>query len=162
MSGDFILKGKKTVGVISDTHGLLRHEALRILKTSSLIIHAGDIGKPGILEKLRELAPVAAVRGNMDSGEWVHGIPRKETIEIDDGSLYILHDIGRLDIDPSVAGIKAVISGHSHRPSIRMHNGVLYLNPGSAGPRRHNLPVSVAILDINDKLLNARIVDLRV
>lgn len=136
------------IGVISDTHGLLRPEAVQALEGSSLIIHAGDVGDPGILDELRKIAPVVAVRGNIDKGE---ALPEVMRVEHGGVSIYVLHDVNQLDIDPAAAGFDAVISGHSHKPSIREENGVLYLNPGSAGPRRFRLPVTVARLDVRGK-----------
>jgi putative phosphoesterase len=156
------LKGTHTVGIISDTHGLLRPEAMEALKIADIIIHAGDIGKPVILDSLKTLASVIAVRGNMDSGSWAADIPLREIIELENGLLYVTHDLSRLECDPNTASVKAVISGHSHRPSITTHKGVLYLNPGSAGPRRFTLPVTVALLHINGKMLYPRIVTLNV
>jgi putative phosphoesterase len=145
------------IGVISDTHGLLRPEALKALAGSHLIIHAGDIGDPGILDALRTIAPVVAVRGNIDTAS---ALPEFERIEQGGKSIYILHDVNQLDLDPAAAGIHAVISGHSHKPSIRTQHGVLYLNPGSAGPRRFKLPVTVARLHVSDRRLEAEHVDL--
>ncbi len=148
------------IGVISDTHGLLRPEALQALAGSHLIIHAGDVGDPGILEVLRTIAPVVAVRGNVDHGEWASGLPESERIEEGEASIYVLHDVNQLDLDPAAAGIHAVISGHSHKPSMRTQDGVLYLNPGSAGPRRFKLPVTVARLHLRGKRLEAERIDL--
>jgi putative phosphoesterase len=148
------------IGVISDTHGLLRPEALQALAGSSLIIHAGDVGDPKILEALRDVAPVVAVRGNIDTAEWAGTLPEYQRIEPDGVSIYVLHDINQLDLDPVAAGLNVVISGHSHKPAIRMQNGVLYLNPGSAGPRRFSLPVMVARLHVSAKGLEAESIDL--
>lgn len=148
------------IGVISDTHGLLRPEALQALAGSHLIIHAGDVGDPGILEVLRTIAPVVAVRGNVDHGEWASALPEFELIEEGEASIYVLHDVNQLDLDPAAAGIHAVISGHSHKPSMRTQDGVLYLNPGSAGPRRFKLPVTVARLHLRGKRLEAERIDL--
>jgi uncharacterized protein len=148
------------IGVISDTHGLLRPEALKALAGSHLIIHAGDVGDPNILDALRTVAPVVAVRGNIDKGEWARALPEYELIEEGEVSIYILHDVNQLDLDPAAAGIHAVISGHSHKPSIRTQDGVLYLNPGSAGPRRFKLPVTVARLHVSGTRLEAEHVDL--
>jgi uncharacterized protein len=136
------------IGVISDTHGLLRPEAVEALAGSDLILHAGDVGGPGILEKLAKIAPVIAVRGNVDSGAWSAGLRDHERIECEGASLYMLHDVNTLDLDPAAAGIQAVISGHSHKPKLEKCGGVLYLNPGSAGPRRFKLPVAMARLRI--------------
>ena len=148
------------IGVISDTHGLMRPEALKALAGSELIIHAGDVGDPGILDALRTIAPVVAVRGNVDKGAWASALPEYERIEEGQVSIYILHDVNQLDLDPAAAGIQAVISGHSHKPLIRTHGGVLYLNPGSAGPRRFKLPVTIARLHLNAQRLVAERVDL--
>jgi putative phosphoesterase len=148
------------IGVISDTHGLLRPEALQALKGSDLIIHAGDVGDPKILDELRAIAPVTAVRGNIDTGEWARSLPEYEMIEHEGVSIYVLHDVNQLDLDPIAAGLQAVISGHSHKPAIRTMNGVLYLNPGSAGPRRFKLPITVAHVHIIDRRLTAEHVEL--
>lgn len=150
------------VGVISDTHGRLRPEALEALEGSELILHAGDVGEPGILDGLGRIAPVVAVRGNMDRGDWAAELPETEVVEVGEASLYLLHDLGRLDLDPGAAGFAAVVSGHTHRPEIQERDGVLYLNPGSAGPRRLRLPVSVARLRVRGAALEAEIVELDV
>lgn len=150
------------VGVISDTHGLLRPQAQLALKGVDLIIHAGDVGKPEILAALREIAPVRAVRGNVDNGEWAQSLPATEVVEVGGVLLYVLHDLQQLDLDPAAAGFSAVISGHSHQPDIRHEGGVLYLNPGSAGPRRFTLPVSLALLTIAPGDVQAELVTLQV
>jgi hypothetical protein len=152
----------KTLGVISDTHGLLRPEAVAALEGCELVIHAGDVGNPAILEALRRLAPVRAVRGNVDRGAWADTLPETEVVEVGSASLYVLHDLATLDLDPAAAGFAAVIYGHSHRPSAETRDGVLYLNPGSAGPRRFKLPVTVARLTVSDAGLDAEIVELKV
>ncbi len=162
MKTHYDLKGTHTVGVISDTHGLLRPEAFEALKAANLIIHAGDIGSSSVIDDLKAIAPVIAVRGNMDRGSWAAGLPVREIIELEQGLLYVIHDVSRLECDPNAASIKAVISGHSHRPGIKKHNGILYLNPGSAGPRRFTLPVTVAVLQIKGKMLDPHIVTLNV
>ncbi len=136
------------VGLISDTHGLLREEAVEAMRGSELIIHAGDVGKPAILDALRKLAPVVVVRGNIDSDEWGKTLPATAVAEIDGKAIYVLHDIHELDLDPAAAGFHVVVSGHSHKPARFEKAGVLYVNPGSAGPRRFNLPISVAHLDL--------------
>jgi uncharacterized protein len=148
------------VGVISDTHGLLRDEAVNVLKDCWLIIHAGDVGDPAILESLSQIAPLRAVRGNVDRGPWSSLLPDSEVVEAGGLSLYIIHDFSTLDLNPQAAGFQAVIYGHSHRPSIEWQNGVLLLNPGSAGPRRFNLPVSLALLTIQEGKLLPEIIRL--
>ncbi len=150
------------IGVISDTHGLLRPEALERLQGSDLIIHAGDIGGSHILETLRTIAPVRAVRGNVDTGLWAAPLPKTDLIEFGEIWLYALHDFATLDLDPRAAGIRVVISGHSHRPSLREENGVLLLNPGSAGPRRFTLPVGMARIAFRGGALDARLIELKV
>lgn len=156
-------KDKYDVGIISDTHGLMRAEALRALRGAELIIHAGDIGKPEVLDALRTVAPtVVAVRGNNDGGAWARAIAETETIEIGEVRLYLLHALQELALDPSASGFDVLVSGHSHRPSVERLGGVLYLNPGSAGPRRFKLPVSVARLTVRGKSCRARIVELKV
>jgi uncharacterized protein len=137
-----------TIGLISDTHGLLRPEALTALKGSDLIIHAGDVGKFRIIEQLRVVAPVVAVRGNVDEGDWAAQLPLTATVQARSALIYVLHDIKQLDIDPAAAEIRIVVSGHSHKPGRTERSGVLYLNPGSAGPRRFQLPITVARLDV--------------
>lgn len=146
------------VGVISDTHGLLRSEGMAHLEDAELVVHAGDIGNHEILHELRRIAPVVAVRGNSDKGAWAKALPGAEVVQIGGVYLYVLHDLQELDLDPVAAGFKAVIAGHSHRSSIRRKDGVLYLNPGSAGPRRFSLPVTLARLYIRDGNLDAEIV----
>src|SRR5437899_1538172 len=148
------------IGVISDTHGLLRPEAVQALQGSELIIHAGDVGDPKVLDELRTIAEVVAVRGNVDKGDWAMKLPEYEVVERGGVSIYVLHDVNQLDLDPAAAGFKVVISGHSHKPAIRMQAGVLYLNPGSAGPRRFKLPVTVARLDVRGGKLTAKHVEL--
>jgi hypothetical protein len=149
------------VGVISDTHGLLRREAIAALGGSRLIIHAGDVGRPEVLEELRRLAPTFAVRGNVDTQPWAAKLPATEAVEVGPLLLWVLHDIAELDIDPG-AGFAAIIYGHSHKPSIEWRDGVLYLNPGSAGPRRFRLPVTVARLSVHGRSIEAEIVELDV
>lgn len=135
-----------TVGVISDTHGLLRPEAVEALRGVAHILHAGDVGTPEILEELRKIAPVTAVRGNVDRGEWAHRLPLTEAIEFEGVSIYLLHTLDELDLKPEAAGFGVVVYGHSHKPRLEMKRGVLYFNPGSAGPRRFKLPVTVGRL----------------
>ena len=136
------------VGLISDTHGLLREEALARLRGSDLIIHAGDVGKPEILAALKEIAPVVAVRGNIDKGSWASALPATAEVQFHSATIYVLHDLKELDLDPAAAGFQIVVSGHSHQLCREERGGVLYVNPGSAGPRRFNLPVTIARLDL--------------
>src|SRR5215469_6055557 len=149
------------VGVISDTHGLLRPEAIVAMRGFDHILHAGDIGDPAILDQLRRLAALTAIRGNIDRRGPCAKLPATEWIELAEHKLYLIHDINKFELNPVAAGIAAVISGHSHRPSIRWHEGVLYFNPGSAGPRRFKLPISVGILEIEDRGIEPRIVSIR-
>jgi uncharacterized protein len=150
------------LGVISDTHGLVRPEAVKALEGVDMIIHAGDIGTPEVLAALHAIAPVVAVRGNNDKGDWARALPETEVVEVGDIALYVLHDVNTLDLDPVAAGFAAVISGHSHRPAMAKRQGVLFLNPGSAGPRRFKLPVSVARLVIRGGAIDAQLVELAV
>lgn len=163
MSSILPTQDKYLIGIISDTHGLMRPEALKALAGADLIIHAGDIGRPVVLDALRRIAPVIAVRGNNDREAWAQEIAETETVKIGGVSLYLLHALQELALDPSASGFDIVVSGHSHRPSsARQGDGVLYLNPGSAGPRRFKLPVSVALLTVRGKSCRARIVELAV
>jgi uncharacterized protein len=132
------------VGVISDTHGLLRPQALAALRGSDLIIHAGDVGRPEVLEPLRALAPLYVVRGNVDTGAWAHALPATATVDVGGHRIHVLHDIAEFAFDAPIANVAAVIYGHSHQPSIETRDGVFFLNPGSAGPRRFDLPISLA------------------
>jgi hypothetical protein len=150
------------IGVISDTHGLLRPEAIEALQGSDYIIHAGDIGDPQILDKLAAIAPLMAVRGNVDHGAWAHKIPATNVLEIGEVSIFVLHDIQELDLKPEAAKFTAVVYGHSHVPKQELKNGVLYFNPGSAGPRRFKLPVSVGRLTIKSGKIGARILRLEI
>jgi len=152
----------RQLGVISDTHGLVRPEALAALAGSDLIVHAGDVGTPEVLDALRALAAVVAIRGNNDRGAWAEGLAASEVVEFGGSLLYLVHDVGELDLDPAAAGFAAVISGHSHRPSSAFRDGVLYLNPGSAGPRRFRLPVTLARLTLGGAELVPELVELRV
>ena len=147
------------VGVISDTHGLLRPEAIAALAEAEHILHAGDIGDPAILKALEKIAPVTAIRGNIDRSGECANLPATEAVELGGKFFYLVHSLANLDIQPAAAGIAAVISGHSHKPVIEHRNGVMYLNPGSAGPRRFNLPITLALMTIADEV-NARIVEL--
>ena len=149
-----------TVGVISDTHGLVRPAAIEALRGSELIVHCGDVGDAAVLDALRVLAPVRAVRGNNDKGRWAANLPSSEVVEAGGQMLYVLHDVADLDLEPAAAGFAAVLSGHSHRPSVERRRGVLYLNPGSAGPRRFTLPIAVAKLTVSARRCDARIVEL--
>lgn len=148
--------------MISDTHGLLRPQALEALRGSELILHAGDVGKPEILIALRELAPVIAVRGNVDTADWAKALPETAVAESGKILLYVLHDVHALDLDPVAAGFHVVVSGHSHQPRQFERNGVLYINPGSAGPRRFQLPVTVARLNLEREPLAVEFVELKV
>ncbi len=150
------------VGVISDTHGLLRPEALAALRGSDLIIHAGDVGKPEVIDRLGEVAPLHVVGGFIDMGSWAAALPLTQLVEVGDHRFFVLHDIAQLDVDPVAAGFTAVVFGHSHRPSIETRNGVLFLNPGSAGPRRFKLPITVARVKTSGRHIRADIVDLGV
>lgn len=146
------------VGVISDTHGLLRPQALELLRGSDHIVHAGDIGAEPILAELRAIAPLTVVRGNNDTQPWARSIPVTATLTIRTQTLFVIHEISKLDLDPVAAGIAVVITGHSHKPKIEETAGVLYLNPGSAGPRRFKLPTTIARLFIGTKTRRAEIV----
>lgn len=148
-----------SVGLISDTHGLLRQAALNALRGVEMIIHAGDVGKPEILDSLRELAPVVAVKGNIDQGSWASELPATAMVEAGPATIYVLHDIQELDLDPVAAGIQIVVSGHSHKPGRTERSGVVYINPGSAGPRRFKLPVTVARLDLGAKPYEATFIE---
>jgi putative phosphoesterase len=149
----------KTIGLISDTHGLLRPEAVRALAGVSHIIHAGDIGGAEILKALRKIAPVYAVRGNNDKGPWAAAIPLCAALELEGVSIHVLHDLKEIDLDPKAAGFDVVVSGHSHKPTVTERDGVTFINPGSAGPRRFKLPVTVGYLDITTGL-RARIAEI--
>ena len=150
------------LGLISDTHGLLRREAVEALRGSELIVHAGDVGDPKILEELRKLAPVVAVRGNVDTQEWARTLPLTAVAEAGSGLIYVLHDINALDLDPASAGFRLVVSGHSHKPARMERDGVMYVNPGSAGPRRFQLPVAVARLNLAEEPWDLEFVELEV
>ena len=150
------------IGVISDTHGLLRPEALLELRGSNHIIHAGDVGAPEILEKLANLAPLTAIAGNVDHGSWARKLAENEIIEIVGISIYVVHDLAQLELKPEAAGFQVVISGHSHIPKQEMRNGVLYFNPGSAGPRRFKLPVTVGRLIVERGSVRGEIIPISV
>jgi putative phosphoesterase len=148
------------VGVISDTHGLIRPDAVDRLRGSDLIVHCGDVGGSAVLDALRAVAPVRAVRGNNDKGPWASELPIDDVIEVGGHTLYVIHDLGELSLEPAAAGFTAVLSGHSHRPLVERREGVLFVNPGSAGPRRFSLPVAVAQLLLTAGHCDARIIDL--
>lgn len=150
------------VGLISDTHGLLRPQALEPLRGSDFIVHAGDIGHPSVLEELARLAPVTAVRGNNDKGAWAAGLPDSELLEVGATLIYVIHDVAELAIDPAAAGFHVVVAGHSHRPAHELREGVLFVNPGSAGPRRFKLPVSVGRLLVSGSQVTPQLLELDV
>ncbi len=153
-------KNNFLVGVISDTHGLLQPAAIEVFKGTDLIIHAGDVGKPDILEDLQVIAPVEAVRGNMDVDNWARKLPETKLIEVGSVLLYVIHDVYKIDIKPAKAGISAIIHGHTHKSSsIEDHNGVLFINPGSATQPRFNSPASVALLHVNEKSLVTQFIE---
>ena len=148
------------IGLISDTHGLLRPEALAALQGCERIIHAGDIGKPAVLDGLRALAPLEVIRGNIDTADWAQALPERLDLQVGDLLVHVLHDLKELDIDPQAAGIDVVIAGHSHQPKIEQRDGVLYINPGSAGPRRFRLPISLALLRLEGGNAQAELIRL--
>ena len=149
------------VGVISDTHGLLRPEALDLLRGSEHIIHAGDIGEPEIIPALERIAPVTAIRGNIDKNAWAQRFPETQVVELGGLHFYIIHDLNALDLNPKAAGLAAVISGHSHQAKQETKDGVLYFNPGSAGPKRFKLPVTLGRLEIADRLVVGKVLEIR-
>jgi putative phosphoesterase len=148
------------VGLVSDTHGLLRPEARAFLIGCDYIVHGGDVGDPKILEELAAMAPLIAVRGNNDAAPWAARLRQTELIRVGNIFVYVIHDLGQLDIDPRAAGVRVVVSGHSHKPSVEEHGGILYVNPGSCGPRRFKLPISVGEIVVSGSAVNARLVDL--
>jgi len=150
------------LGIISDTHELLRPAALEALRGSDRILHAGDVGDPEILDALAKIAPVTAIRGNVDIEPWADVLSETEVVEVEGVSIYMLHNLGQLDLKPEASGFRVVVYGHSHRPKIEEKNGVLYFNPGSAGPRRFNLPVSVGRITIESGKVVPEIVKLKV
>jgi uncharacterized protein len=154
------MRSSISVGLISDTHGLLRPEALAALQGSDFIIHAGDIGDPSVLDRLSTIAPVTAVRGNNDNDAWASGVRETEVLAVGAALIYIIHDVALLDVDPAEAGFHAVVAGHSHRPSIELRAGVLFVNPGSAGPRRFKLPISLGNLAVSGTELTPRLMEL--
>jgi uncharacterized protein len=149
------------IGVISDTHGLLRPEAVTALRGVEHVLHAGDVGGPEILEALARIAPVTAVRGNVDIEPWAEALPQKEVVEFGGASIYMLHDLAQLDLKPEAAGMRVVVYGHSHQPRIEEKNGVLYFNPGSAGPRRFQLPISLGKLEVENGRVRAELIELK-
>jgi putative phosphoesterase len=150
------------VGLIADTHRLLRPEAVAFLRGSDFIVHAGDVGDVAVLEELANLAPVTVVRGNNDKGAWADSISQRAVLQVDDVRIYVLHDLAELDLDPVAAGFRVVVFGHSHRPLIETRDGVLYFNPGSAGPRRFKLPISVGELRISRGSVTPKHVELKI
>jgi putative phosphoesterase len=148
------------IGVISDTHGLLRPEAIKALRGSEAIIHAGDVGDAVILEKLAKIAPVTAIRGNIDTAPWAKALPETDVLQLNNNTIYLIHNVKDLDLDPHAAGLAAVIFGHTHQPLIETRNRVLFFNPGSAGPRRFKLPISVGRLTLKDGSLRAEVIEL--
>jgi uncharacterized protein len=150
------------IGVISDTHGLLRPEAVEALQESHYIIHAGDVGAREILAELASIAPLTAIRGNVDKAAWGRELPETAVLEVENISIYILHDLAQLDLKPEAAGFAAVVSGHSHVPKQEMRNGVLYFNPGSAGPRRFKLPIGIGKLIVKNGVIRGELAQLQV
>ena len=148
----------KRIGVISDTHGLVRPEVPAAFDGVELILHAGDIGNAEVIRQLKTIAPVVAIRGNNDTGSWARAIPETKVARIGRVSIYMLHNLKEIDLDPSAEGFQVVISGHSHRPSIETRSGVLFVNPGSAGPRRFKLPITVALLTVDGPVVNGEII----
>lgn len=146
------------IGIISDTHGLLRAEAVEALRGCDHLIHAGDIGNATIMQALSDIAPLTAVRGNNDVGDWAESLPETKQLQFEDVNVYIIHDLKELSIAPTDAGIAVIVSGHSHKPAIEMREGIIYLNPGSAGPRRFKLPVAVAELLVDGRSIQPRII----
>ena len=155
--------GRETVvGLISDTHVLLRPQSIDALRVSDLIIHAGDIGKLEVIDQLRAVAPTIAVRGNVDIQAWAAEFPMTEAVKVGELTFWVLHEISQLDLDPTAAGFAAVVYGHSHQPSVETRDGVMYINPGSAGPRRFKLPVTVARVRFTDREIKPEIINLDV
>ncbi len=153
---------RQLIGVISDTHGLVRPQALQALRGVDLIIHAGDIGAPEVMDALKSIAPVVAIKGNNDNEAWATSLPDTKLVQLNAAKLYVIHNVRELDLDPVARGIQVVISGHSHKPSVVKRDGVLYLNPGSAGPRRFKLPVAVGKLHVNSLNVKAELIELEI
>ena len=151
---------EQLVCLVSDSHGLVRPEVVAALEGVDLIVHAGDVGGPEVLDRLRELAPLVAIRGNNDRGAWAEPLPTSRVVEVGDASLYVVHDLAELDLDPAAAGFDAVVSGHSHRPSMERRGSVLFVNPGSIGPRRFTLPIALARLRVSADGVDATIVEI--
>jgi len=162
LTGDHVSRPLHLVGLISDTHGLIRQEALDALRKADLIIHCGDIGDPAVLEALETIAPVRAIRGNNDKGGWAARLPTTDVIEIGIQTIYVLHNLAEIDLDPAVAGFSVVVSGHSHKPHIEKRGEIIFVNPGSAGPRRFTLPVTVATLALRSGSFEANLVPLAI
>jgi uncharacterized protein len=150
------------IGLVSDTHGLVRSEALAALKGSAVIIHAGDIGKPEVLDSFGSIAPVVAIRGNNDRDLWAKKIPDALDLEINGVKIHVIHNVNELDADPAKAGFRVIVSGHSHKPRVMERDGILFINPGSAGPRRFKLPVTVGTLWIKRRNVHAEIIELKI
>jgi putative phosphoesterase len=148
------------IGLISDTHGLVRPEVLSALQGSDLIVHAGDIGAISVLEALSTIAPVTAIRGNIDKEQWALKYPQDAVLEIENRAIYVLHNVHELDLDPVAAGFDVVVSGHSHKPDVTEKDGVLYVNPGSAGPRRFRLPVAIAKMEVTEHGVSASVTEI--
>jgi uncharacterized protein len=155
-----LASSSRHIGLISDTHGLLREEAIEALRGSDLILHAGDVGKPEILDALRAVAPIVAVRGNVDHGSWASALPTTAIAEGEAALIYMLHDLKELDLDPVAAGFGVVVSGHSHKPAHSERSGTLYINPGSAGPKRFTLPTTIARLNLGSSPWEVEFVDI--
>jgi putative phosphoesterase len=160
VSSKLLSPRKLTVGLISDTHGLLRQGAVDALRDSDVIVHAGDIGDPQILSQLSRLAPVTAVRGNVDRGDWASSLPDTAVLTVGDAVILVIHNVAELDLDPAAAGFQAVVSGHSHQPGWHEKDGVLFVNPGSAGPRRFTLPISLGRLRVAGTRMTAELIEL--
>jgi len=156
------MDARQVIGLISDTHGLLRPEAVAALAGVDLIVHGGDIGKAAVLVELKRIAPVAAIKGNVDTGDWARRIPDFRRVKVGEHTLYVIHNVHELDFDPAARRLRVVVSGHSHKPLITHTNGVLFVNPGSAGPRRFKLPVAVGKIFVDGPDVRAKIVELSV